>query len=92
MRVTPLLEEIGEKQIPAITASQSSLTNLEQSQEAKSSLIVAEKSENSVSEVPVISSSQPLTNLGKLFEEKEEENTAGDRCSRNGNSRTGGDN
>jgi hypothetical protein len=72
----PSLEEIGEKQVPAITASRSPLTNLEPSQEAKSPLIVAEKSENSVSEVPVISSSQSLTNLGKLFEEKEEENTA----------------
>ncbi|MCZ8105465.1 MAG: hypothetical protein O9972_47190, partial [Burkholderiales bacterium] len=72
----PSLEEIEEKQIPAITASRYPLTNLEQSQEAKSPLIVAEKSENSVPEVPVISSSQPLTNLGKLFEEKEEENTA----------------
>ncbi len=72
----PSLEKIEEKQIPAITASRFPLTNLEQSQETKSPLIVAEKSENSVPEVPVISSSQPLTNLGKLFEEKEEENTA----------------
>lgn len=67
--------EVEKEEVPAIAASTSSLTNLEQLEETKSSLIVEEKSENSVSEVPVISSSQPLTNLGKLFEEKDEEST-----------------
>jgi hypothetical protein len=67
--------EVEEKEVPVIAASRSPLTNLETLEETKSSLIVEEKSENSVSEVPVISSSQPLTNFGKLFEEKDEENT-----------------
>lgn len=67
--------EVEKEEVPAIAASTSALTNLEPLEETKSSLIVEEKSENSVSEVPVISSSQPLTNLGKLFEEKDEEST-----------------
>jgi YesN/AraC family two-component response regulator len=67
--------EAEEKEIPVIAASRSPLTNLEKLEEIKSSILVEEKSENSVSEVPVISSSQSLTNLGKLFEEKDEENT-----------------
>jgi YesN/AraC family two-component response regulator len=67
--------EVEEKEIPVIAASRSPLTNLEKLEEIKSSILVEEKSENSVSEVPVISSSQSLTNLGKLFEEKDEENT-----------------
>jgi hypothetical protein len=67
--------EVEKEEVPAIAASTSTLTNLEQLEETKSPLIVEEKSKNSVPEVPVISSSQPLTNLGKLFEEKDEEST-----------------
>jgi hypothetical protein len=69
------LEVEEEKEVPVIAASTSLLTNLEKLDETNSPIIVEDKTENSVSEVPVISSSQPLTNLGKLFEEKEEQTT-----------------
>jgi hypothetical protein len=70
----PSLEE--ETEVPAIAAASTPLANLEKFEESQSPAIVEEKTEMTVSEVSVISSSlQPLTNLGKLFEEKEAEIT-----------------